>query len=147
MPEAVFKKVAWGWSPADLEAQDSCKHIPIGTLAALSWEGKEPPRNYLLTRKGWALMSLVAENYPGDPVTKEEVSDRVLIGIDHFEWRKVKFNGEVMDYPSPKSISHGRLGQKRFSELFDKAVQFIQANLWPTLTDEEIRRQVEEFAS
>jgi hypothetical protein len=146
MRSAVFKKVAFGWAPADLEAQEACKYVEIGALRTLSWEEKEPPRNYLLTRKWWALMTIVADNYPGDPVTKEAVSDRILIGLDHFEWRKVKIDGEFLDYPSPKSISHGKLGQREFSELFDRAVEFIRINLWPTLTDDEIKQQVEGFA-
>ncbi len=146
MPEVVFKRGVWGLIPADIEAQEAIKHIAIGDPVRVNVKGK--PRNYEHLQKWWALMSLVAANWPGPPVTKDQVCEKVKLGIGYFDWVDAKLPGEPKPskIPVTRSISDKAIDQAEFNAFYDQGVEFIRINLWPTLTDDEIKQQVEGFA-
>ncbi len=146
MPEVFLKRVPFGLVPADPAAEEAIKAVPVGSVVRLNLKGKV--RNYGHHKKWWALMELVAENWPNGHVTREQVCEKVKLGIDHFDWLDAKLPGseKVVKIPITRSISFGKMSQEEFNDFYDKGVRFIRENLWPSLTDEEIKRQVEEFA-
>ena len=146
MPEVVLKRVPFGLVPADLVAEEAVKAIPVGEVVRVSLKGR--PRNYEHLKKWWALMGLVAHNWPGPPVSAETVCEKVKLGIGHFDWVDAKLPGEPkpVKIPVTKSISFASMSQEDFAKFYDQGIAFIIANLWPKMTSDELKQQVEGFA-
>lgn len=147
MADVLLKRVAWGLVPADLASQEAVKAIPVNAVVRANVKGKV--RNYEHLKKWWALMGLVAENWPHGAITAEQVCEKVKLGIGHFDWIDAKLPGEKkpVKIPVTKSISFAQMNQDQFNTFYDQGVEFVRANLWPTETGESIRQMVEEFAS
>lgn len=88
------------------------------------------PRNLGHHRKFFGAVNIVFE-MQDKYATTEHLLNAIKIDIGHCERYKVKQGRNIIEVAVPKSISFGNMKQSAFEEFYDRAIQFILADILP----------------
>lgn len=92
-------------------------------------------------RMYWALMTLIHPQQDQWP-TVESLSKAILCAIGHGEVVESKAG---VKWLKPKSISFGNLDQSEFNQIFNLAIKLVCEKILPGVSDEELRREVQDM--
>lgn len=126
--------------PTDELARDVLAKIPAGDLVMAEIKRA---RNIQHHRKFYALMTLVFQNQERYN-SLDELVDVVKVYCGHCEIT-VTASGEKVY--RPKSINFARLDQIEFDGFYDRVIEMILKRFLPTVTREDLERELLEFAA
>ena len=103
------------------------------------------PRNLKHHRLFWALASLVWEQMdnPDDFPSVEDLVTELKVVTGHYTKRLIHMDGKRWTVLTPKSISFAAMEQPAFEEFFERCCDWIIANVLPSVTQEELRAELE----
>lgn len=125
----------------DPAAAEWLRKVKHGTYVTI--ERPKSPRNVQHHRLFFALVNLVFENQEHYE-TVEHLLTAMKIGLGHCDTLTMKDGGVAY---LPKSISFAKMSQEQFNEFYDRAIALVVRHFLPGVTDEEVRRQVEELVA
>lgn len=143
--DVLLRKQLNSFTPADPNSVEAARKIKAGEFVHATLKTTDP-RSAQQHRFFWGLMSLLYNNQrlkPGQEgyfVSPEDVKDRLLIAIGEFEVREVPGFGKV---PKPHSIAYRAMPQKRFNEVVEKVVTFVNEHV--DVVEENARQKVAEY--
>lgn len=123
--------------PLDARSEEAMRALPAGRmLKAVVSQG----RNIAHHRKLFALLKLVLDNQDYFQSTDELLyALKMRLGYAV----PVRIKGQV-GY-MPRSISFSAMGQQEFEDFYNRALDFIAAEVIPGIDCETLRQEVEEF--
>jgi hypothetical protein len=141
MPTYLFTRTLAGLAPLNDDARDWLRRKKVGAI--IKGEFVEP-RNGARLRKYWALIDLVYDNLPDRSgfATREHFEDALRIGAGYFDMVELPSGKK---WPRPKSIAFASMPEPEFQTLMDKVVELVRTRFLPTVTDAELRAQLEEM--
>lgn len=144
MTALLLRKMIGGrLEPIDDAGKDALGKVKLGSI--VSAEIKRP-RNVHFHRKFFAMLNLILQNQEHYQST-DDLLDVCKLRIGHVRVIQTK-NGEVR---LPKSISFAAMDEAAFSEFYERAVNWMIAEVIPGLAradlDREIAEQLMAFAA
>lgn len=144
MSALLMRKMIGGrLEPIDDAGKDTLAKIGIGTVVSVE---VKRPRNVHFHRKFFAMLNLILQNQEHYQST-DDLLDVCKLRIGHVRVIQTK-NGEVR---LPKSISFAAMDEAAFSEFYDRAVNWMIAEVIPGLAradlDHEVAEQLMAFAA
>lgn len=94
--------------------------------------------------KFFVMLSEVFKNQ-SKHATLEDLLSAVKIGIGHCTWVSITLRGLPVTVAIPKSISWAKMGQTSFEQFYNRAVEYILADILPGLGNEELEARVLEI--
>jgi len=122
--------------PEAVEWLQSLKHGEAVTIAR-----PKKMRNSKAHRLWWGLVTLVYQNQERYE-TLETMVVALKVGLGHCDTVILK-TGETAFIP--KSISFAKMDNAEFSAFLDKTIKLVIKHFLPGVTDQELRKQVEEI--
>lgn len=143
MPEILVKRTIAGLVPANEEAEEAMRRIPIGrTIKAKVWV----PRNVKFHNKFFSMLAIVFKNQSRYK-SMETLLCVCKLATGHAEIVRTKHG----DVAIPQSISFAKMDGAAFSKFYDAAVAWVLADVIPGLKrselDAEIEKELREFAA
>ena len=123
MADFLFAKHFTSLRPTDESGQEFLRGLGTGEIVKVT---VTRPRNVRFHRLFFALLNLVYENTETF-ASVEQVLTTVKYGIGHFD--TVIVNGQEEKHP--RSISFARMDQDQFRQFWDRAVDYVIANILP----------------
>lgn len=139
MSKVMMRKDLAGLRPLDQMAADKLAKLKVGDVVAVDFA---KPRNVKFHRWYWALMTIVANNMPGE-IDPETVSDVIKIRAGHVQVVRTA-RGEVF---LPRSISFAKMDETAFREFVDRAIRVIVTDILPGVKSDDLRAEVENMLS
>lgn len=131
-----------GLFPADRVSQEKLHKVPAGRPILCRTHS---PRNGKHHRLLWAVAQLVAENNE-EWTTAEAVVEQLKYGTGHTEEARFKLPGGMwISQMKPKSIAYESMAQDEFSEWFERAMDFLFAEMMPGWNRADLEREVNEY--
>lgn len=137
--KSLFRKGLGCLTPADARAEQFCARVKFGDLIML--EAKRP-RNLAHHQKFFAMLQVVKENQEHYK-SVDDILDAFKFSIGHT--RKIQTKRGIIEVPL--SISFAALDQDQFNEFYDKAMDFMCAEVIPGLQKEDLRKELLTFAA
>ena len=134
--KAIFRKTLTGFWPDDENAQKMAKRVKIGDFIEV--EIKQP-RNIHHHRKFWKLIQMVYENQDHYQ-SADDVCTAFKFAIGHTRKIRTRY-GEI---EIPESISFASMDQHGFENFYDKAIDFLIADVIPGLDRADLEREITE---
>ncbi len=131
----MFQRTVSGLAPANDEAHESLKGVPLGSL--VTCEVKRP-RNIRHLRLFWLLCSTIADSVGAQ---RETISDVLKIKTGHV--RVIKTKGGILELPA--SISFAKMKEPEFKQFFDRCCAYICGEWLPHMKADELRKQIEQM--
>ena len=138
MSEGVFIKHFNSLRPDDEMAQGIMQTIGAGEAVRVK---VTRPRNLQHFRLYWKLIKVVCENQEHFR-NKEELSDAFKIAVGHSDMAR---GPRGTEYYKPRSISFSKMDQAEFGAFFNRAVNFLCAEVIPGMDAEDLKREVGEL--
>lgn len=132
----LLRKTGSALWPTDEESETALKKLPEGSVVAVESKRARNPAHH---RKLFKLLSIALENQQTDFPSVEALLDAIKIETGHAELRK-KLSGET--YWAPKSISFHNMGQEKFAEFYDKALDLICQHVMPGTDRDVLEREM-----
>ena len=136
--KALFRKDFGCLRAADARAEQFMGRVKFGDVVLLE---ARRPRNVAHHRKFFAMLQKVFENQLHYKDV-EEILVAFKFAIGHT--KKIKTARGIIEVPL--SISFAAMDQDQFNEFYDKAVDFVCAEVIPGLKKEELAKELMEFA-
>lgn len=124
----------------DKESWDALSKLPDDVTLTVETKRARNPDHH---RKFFALLQIAFENQQTDFPTLEAMLDAIKIEMGHAELRK-KLSGET--YWAPKSISFHSMGQDRFAEFYNQALDLICLHIIPGMSREALENELRNVA-
>ena len=137
--KALFRKGLGCLSPADARAEQFLARVKFGDLVQL--EAKRP-RNIAHHAKFFAMLQLIFENQSSYK-SVDDILDAFKFAVGHT--KKIKTRRGIIEVPL--SISFASMDQDQFNEFYDKAMDFMCAEVVPGLQKEDLAKELLEFAA
>lgn len=112
--------------PLDDSATEALRTFSEGEVISIDMPKR--PRNVNHHRLFFALLNLVFENTDGRFVSIDHLLTAVKIGTGHADLIALRDGTEIWH---PKSISFAKMDQTAFRQFWDKAIDWIIANVLP----------------
>lgn len=132
---AFFRKEVGGLRPIGEVAQEIVRRIALNQIVRADIRR---PRNMKLHAKLWVMLTIVAENLPGQWVA-EDVLDVVKMRLGHV--RQIPTAKGVITLPG--SISLASMPGDEFERFYERAVQCVIAEVIPGLKGADLAAEVE----
>lgn len=126
MPKILLQKRLGALRPLDDAAETALRVFSEGEVVSI--ELPKRPRNVNHHRLFFGLLNLVFENTDGRFVSVEHLLTAVKIGTGHADLIALRDGTEIWH---PRSISFAKMDQAQFRAFWDKAVDWILANVLP----------------
>ena len=140
MARAVFARKLNALYPAEPEAEQLLHSVGQGELVMVEIRR---PRNVYHHRKFFALLNLVYENQEHFK-SVDELLAALKLALGYVTIVRTKRFGEIA---IPKSINFATMDQPAFEQFYNRAVDFIVAEVIPGLNKQELAEQIAEFAA
>ncbi len=131
----MFQRTVSGLAPANDEAHESLKGVPLGSL--VTCEVKRP-RNIRHLRLFWLLCSTIADSIGAQ---RETISDVLKIRTGHV--RVIKTKDGMLELPA--SISFAKMSAPEFKQFFERCCAYICGEWLPHMKADELRKQIEQM--
>ncbi len=122
--------------PTDAASAEALRALPDGTVVAVEAKRARSPDHH---RKFFALLKVAFDNQQTDFRSIDTMLDAIKIAVGHAEMRET-FTGEKYWYP--KSISFHNMGQQKFNEFYDKALDVICEHIMPGTDRETLENEL-----
>ncbi len=99
------------------------------------------PRNLQWHKKTFALFNLLYQNQTRYP-TMDDLRSALLVHVGFCTEIKMRDDRTVY---VPKSLAFSKLDQEGFEQLWDSLVKMACEKIIPHLSEEDLRREIEEF--
>lgn len=146
MSDLAFRRQSIGLMPDDDDAWAFYNGLNSGDVVYMDPKDRGG-RSGRQNRWFWKLMQFLVDNQPrqaGDPYyipSKELMKDRILIAIGEFDLTDMPGYGK---FPVARHINFGAMSQKRFNELANRLVAFLNEHL-SHVVGEDARRSLAEY--
>ena len=137
MTEIILRKELFGLVPTEEEGEGALRGIALGDCVKAKISR---PRNLQHHRLFFALMQTIFANQERYQSLDHLVA-AFKLAIGHVDVIRTK-RGDV---EIPKSIAFSNMDQDEFRKFFDRAVDFVLAEVVPGLNREELEREVLEM--
>ena len=131
----LMRKDLTSLRPADRMAEEALAKVKAGEIVSVDFAR---PRNLAMHRWWWQLVSIVADNMPGN-LSPEIVCEVIKIRVGHVSVVRTA-KGEVF---IPKSISFAAMKQDEFTAFVDRAVRVIVQDILPGVDSDALTNEVE----
>lgn len=132
MPRAFLIRRGAALVPADDESMETVRAIPEGEVVAVDFKR---PRNVKFHRLFWKIVDLVAKNCD---LTPNQLAYILKVETGHCE--VVKYRGVYVQ--APKSISFAKMDETEFRKFWDRAVDYLIAEVIPGTGRAELEGEV-----
>lgn len=139
MTEYVFRKHLRGLVPMNEQAEDALRKIKQDQDVFVKFRR---PRNIFHHRKLFALLNMVCNNLDM-PITPEQLLVVIKIRTGHVD--VIKTTKGLIEIP--KSISFAAMSQDQFEPFYDRAIEFIIADVLPGVNRQELEAEVLEMVA
>ena len=134
----LFRKQLGALRPTDEEGEAALSKIANGDFVMLEFKR---PRNVAHHRLFFALLNIVYANQDRyDNVKSFRTAFTIALG-----WFDTVFLPDGKVGLTPKSISFAAMDQTAFNVFFDDAVRLVCEKWLPTVTSEELKREIHEM--
>ena len=134
------KRMSGVLEPVDDAGQDALRKIAVGDVVRAEIKR---PRNLAHHKKWWSLVSLIYQNQTHYQ-SPEELDDAIKVYIGHCSVMVLKDGTEVR---VPKSIAFSAMDQTAFEEFYERALNMICEKIIPRLNQEDLKRELLEYAA
>jgi len=138
MTRALARRTPSGFIPADSSAEEEFRRVPVGRVAYFEIKAARNPKQHKLL---FALLKMLVN--AGCFPTTDAALKAVKWATGHVEIMVIPGTGEVLT--ETKSISFANMPQGEFAPWFDAALKAVSERWLPGVTDEELRREIEEM--
>lgn len=136
MTTILCKRTIDGLRPADDEAVEALRRIPVGNVVYVDFKR---PRNLRNHNRWWALCQLLADTLEWIP--SKEVADKLLkLKSGHVIVVADPKTGELLQWPD--SISFKACDEDKFLAIWDRAVKYVCEELLPTVQVPELESEI-----
>lgn len=125
--------------PTDEAGEEALRKVKVGALVKVEFTAK--PRNIQHHRKLFALLNLIYQNQEHYK-TVEHILAAMKFALGYTEIIRTK-RGEI---EVPLSISFAAMSQDEFDIFYNRAVDFVLAEVVPGLKRADLERELMEFA-
>ena len=126
--------------PVDEAGEAAMRSIGQGEIVEVSLRRPRNPQHHRLF---WALAALVWEQVQGPEYpTVESLVVRLKIATGHRD--EYHFEDGLVAFV-PRSIAFHAMDQAEFSQFFDRVCDWVAVNVLPGVTQEDLRRELEEM--
>lgn len=139
MTRVLCRRTVSGLIPCDEQAQDELRRVPIGKPVLVEIKAARNPRQHRLC---FAMLNVIAE--AGEFPSTDAALFALKIATGHVEEIRMDKDGSDVRLV-PKSISYANMPQNSFAEWFDSAVKVIVTKWLPRMTEEQLRKELEEM--
>lgn len=136
MERVLLRKRGFHLVAADPSAETELGHIKDGQTVYVEIRRARNPRQHALY---WALIGKLFEHQEACP-TRAQYSDKIKCAVGHCDVTDLG-SGRLMMVP--KSISFANMPQSEFEQFFAKVVELVTTKIWPHLTNEELRQEID----
>jgi|HubBroStandDraft_1064217.scaffolds.fasta_scaffold21533_5 hypothetical protein len=128
-----------GFRPDDEESESALANMPVGELYRAEIT---KPRNPINHRRFFALLGLVYKNTDGRYKSLDVLREIVTIGVGHCDTSVIKVNGETFTHHTARSIAWSKMDETEFWPFWNRAVDYIIAEILPGVGKAELEREV-----
>ncbi len=140
MTRLYMRKHLGALHPLGSHAEEALRRIKHGAELEVTIR---QPRNIRHHRKWWALIDKVYENQEHYQ-TKGLFVLALKVALGHCD-TEVDSEGRVLY--DPRSIAFHNMDQTEFSEFYENTINLIVTRFLPGVTDDELRREVEDLVA
>jgi len=134
----LARRTASGFIPADHEAEEEFRRVPLGRVAYFEITTARNPNQHRLL---FALLKMLV-NAGCFPTTKAALK-AVKWATGHVEIMVIPGTGEVIT--EAKSISFANMSQADFVPFFDAAINAVCERWLPGITNEQMRKEIQDM--
>jgi len=127
-----------GFVACDEQAAEEFRRVPVGKPVYIEIKAARNPRQHRLL---FALLGVIAE--AGDFPSTDAALIALKLATGHVDHVHVDKDGTMCLVP--KSISYASMAQTEFAAWFETAVRVVVQRWLPSMTDDELKMQIEEM--
>jgi hypothetical protein len=139
MTTLILRKDLGCLRPTDEAGEEALRKVKLGALVKVEFTGK--PRNVMHHRKFFAMLNLIYQNQKHYR-SVDHILAAMKFALGYTEKVRTK-RGEI---EVPLSISFAAMDQDEFDAFYNRAVDFVLAEVVPGLDRADLERELMEFA-
>lgn len=134
----MVRRTVSGLAPADEQAENELRRLPLGKLVQIELKAARNPRQHRLC---FMLLKVMVEHGEFPSTDAALVALKLATGLVDY----VKIDRDGTTAIVPKSISYASMPQNEFDAWFDSAIQVIVTKWLPGMTEETLRKELEDM--